>query len=511
MTDTPKSPIPEPERSRGRAGARPLRSRLAENPGGGPHFAHASGVNAMEGERPGSRIVEVEFRADASDLAARLAGDPRILPQESVSNAAVPDAWRGVADVLRRYGVEESATSFPPEQIEADREERRALELSERMSAYPPLESFVRLRFATPDDAAAAANALRELPGVERAQVVPRARPPQPPRLPEDELIGTAAMGVNPFPGTFIEPQWYLHRTFVPDAWALGARGKGVVIADIDWGYLTTHQDLRDRLEMEFAFNAADGSNDVSQGGEIGHGTAVLGIAGAAADGAGMAGYAPEADLWPLQGNSDTVTEPSFDPWARAIEHVRTVDSGGRRKVIMLEVHSENGRSWEQIPAVREAVRRAIDSDVVVCVAAGNGDAPADVGDDGQPFEPTGSIVVGATAWHEQHNRRAHFSNWGPSVVVSAPGDSLHDLTCAEVADDKYRNDFGGTSGATPKVAGTVALMLSVNSALKHDEIREILRETGSAIVPDEDVPHKVVGTFLNTGEAVRRARPVPA
>ena len=38
-------------------------------------------------------------------------------------------------------------------------------------------------------------------------------------------------------------------------------------------------------------------------------------------------------------------------------------------------------------------------------------------------------------------------------MVVSAPGDLLHDLTCGQAADNTYRNKFGGTSGATPKVA----------------------------------------------------------
>ena len=86
---------------------------------------------------------------------------------------------------------------------------------------------------------------------------------------------------------------------------------------------------------------------------------------------------------------------------------------------------------------------------------------------------------------------------------MCAPGDSNHDLTCSNSSDVAYRNGFGGTSGATPKVAGTVALMLEANPSLTHDEIRAILNATGTAVVSTAGKP---VGTFLNCEAAVLAA-----
>ena len=144
---------------------------------------------------------------------------------------------------------------------------------------------------------------------------------------------------------------------------------------------------------------------------------------------------------------------------------------------------------------------------MVVCVPAGNGDRNAGLNLAGNPIEETGSILVGATRFAEDAaNRKAITSNWGPRVVVSAPGDPTNDITCSSEDDDDYR-DFGGPSGATPKVAGAVALMLEANPQLTHAEIRDILNATGTPITDPETKP---IGTFLNVHaavcEALRRA-----
>jgi subtilisin family serine protease/C-terminal processing protease CtpA/Prc len=496
---------------------------LDDNPAGAPFIPQGSGAigggttEAMA-PPPESLLVEVELTANASSIGAVLAADASAFASGSTAGARADTA---LAEVLRQFQVIDAHQVFTPEQNQADEARlafvRQAVMMGEasqeRASALErlsPLSNFVRLRFPAETSATAVTAALSRVPDVARAVVVPKAMPPMlafNAPAPADPLIGSGLLIVDDATG--LESQWYLHRTRVPQAWRY-TRGAGVVVADIDWGFRTSHQDFGSGFEQ--TYNAVDGSANVTHGASAGHGTAVMGIAAARTNGVGIAGYAPEASLWGIQGDSGTGIPIFQEPWAEAIDFVRR-QPDARRKVIILEVQTGQGGNYEQVPSVARAIRAAIADGCVVCVAAGNGNRAADRTDAGDPFDPTGSILVGATAYDPVLNKRAWFSNFGSRVSMSAPGDSSHDLTCANESDSAYRNGFGGTSGATPKVAGTVALMLSVNPALTHDDARDILVGTGASLVED---PGKPIGMFLNAEAAVaealrRRSESTPA
>jgi hypothetical protein len=169
-------------------------------------------------------------------------------------------------------------------------------------------------------------------------------------------------------------------------------------------------------------YNAFDGTTDVTHGGSVFHGTGVASLAGAAVNGLGVAGVAYEATLWPVQADSGTGTSLGGNSWARGIDWVRTTDSGGLRKVVILEVQTGAFGNYEQVPSVNAAIKTAIAAGVVVCVAAGNGDRDGSVDDSGNPIPETGSILVGATAYDPNIDKRAWFSNYGSwSAPLATP------------------------------------------------------------------------------------------
>jgi subtilisin family serine protease len=437
----------------------------------------------------GPVVVQVQLRAPIRPSAEAAPAAPNFLFRSPIGVDL-----SGFHNALAKHGLLKAEASF--------RSPNRPLE-----AAVPPSEaaadaekqSIVDLHFPAGADPQAIVSDLRALPEVERAVIKPKAIPPH--AFPTDPLIGTSdVVSVNPATG--FENEWYLFRCRAEHAWAQ-ASGANVIIADIDFGFLVTHQDLVSNLDLTHAHNSVDGSANVSAGGSTDHGTGVLGLAAAASNGLGMAGFACAATLWPIQANVGTGPVLPGDAFANAIDWVSNASTNSKRLIINLEVQTGGYGNYEMVPAVNLAIRNAITKGIVVCVAAGNGNKDAGIDDEGNPIPPTGSILVGATQYDPTSNVRAPFSNYGSRIVVSAPGDPDHDITCSNVANDAYRNGFGGTSGATPKVSGTVALMLEANPSLAHDEVKNILVSTGSPLPTTDGKP---IGVFLDAAAALRAA-----
>lgn len=468
--------------------------------GGGISDVDESGVDRFRpADLPPGMLPPLEFEPGIVEVEFREGVRPQITPPTAEAPYAIVSLGQTLGElnrILQNHGLQRAESSFQISEQQAAEAQATA---QEKGFVVPNLGNFVTLHFPPDADTQRIAQELSQLSEVERAVAVPKAIPPQSPL--NEPLMGTTDQVVVD-PDTGLENQWYMFRCRANHAWTMAA-GNGVVIADIDWGYRITHQDLASRLDLDHAYNAYDGGTNVSTGGSISHGTAVVGIAGAEDNNLGMGGFAFGATLWPVQANTGPGPALGGNPWARAIDWVRATNSAGRRKVIILEVQTSSLGNYEMVPSVNAAIRTAIANGVVVCVAAGNGDRDASIDDSNNTIPETGSILVGATEYHATENHRASFSNFAPRIAVCAPGDGSHDLTCNSSSDSAYRNGFGGTSGATPKVAGTAALMLEVNPLLAHAEVRTILNATGSPVVTDAGKP---VGTFLNAEAAVREA-----
>jgi subtilisin family serine protease len=357
---------------------------------------------------------------------------------------------------------------------------------------------FLELTFPSSVELSSALSEIRGLQQVARAVILPAAIPAN--EIPNDPLLGSTDK-LSEDPNTHLEKQWYLYRCRVRDAWQR-ASGRNVIIADLDFGCLTAHQDLTN-IDMTHAYNAVDGTANVSAGARIYHGTAVLGLAGAASNSEGIVGIAYGATLWPIQASGSAGTALPGEPFTNAIDWVVRHKPFDRPLIINLEAQTGSRGNYEMVLTVGDAIRDAIARGCIVCVAAGNGGRDASVGDDGTPIPETGSILIGGTIYDSSANIAGQYSNWGPRIIVSAPGDKDHDVTCGSDGPDSYTNSFGGTSGAAPKIAGVIALMLEVNPSLTHERVKEILVATGSEISCD---PARPIGVFVNAAAAVSAA-----
>lgn len=353
-------------------------------------------------------------------------------------------------------------------------------------------DRFVTLRFPNNADVASIAAQLRKVPAIARAKPVAKVAPPQI----SEPLLGTGDQ-IQTLVGERSK-QWYAFRCNLPQALEQ-VTGNNVVIADIDWGFNRFHPDYKDDIKLRK--NIYNNNQGIANGNPR-HGTAVLGLAGARLNGGGIVGFAPKSILWAIQAGESQIL--NHNHWRDAIDFVRTAPSANP-KVIILEVQTASEGNIEGVISIHKAISDAVSAGIVVCVPAGNGTGDAGYDEEGDPIDPTGSVLVGATSYDAEKN--VVCSNGGESIVVYAPGDENHDLTCSPVVSedgDLYTSNFGGTSGAVAKVAGAVALMLEANRSLNPDQVRDILKLSEIPVVKvnaaglDEEV-----GVLLDCGRVV--------
>lgn len=112
---------------------------------------------------------------------------------------------------------------------------------------------------------------------------------------------------------------------------------------------------------------------------------------------------------------------------------------------------------------------------------------------------------------------RSAYSSWGEEICVCAPTNNFDDLqrsnpkgrgvvtTDNETAGEGftlnsiYTDQFGGTSSATPTVAGVCGLLLSVNPNLTASEVKKILQDTADKTLKIEsETPVNRPGDFVS-------------
>lgn len=284
----------------------------------------------------------------------------------------------------------------------------------------------------------------------------------------------------------------------IPEAWSLVSVASDITVAVVDTGIDLTHPDLN--IVGGFNADGTPGGGPSVLGGN--HGTAVAGNIGAIRNnGIGVFGTAPGVRILSVNmGNS-------YSNYASAIDVAVTEGA----KVI------NNSWGWHSAPSnlVEDAIVNALADKVVVLFAAGNGpDRSPYVYNTIFPASLTATtdvISVGASSPTDEHKSASSSdgSHWwgssyigaGPDVVAPSPWNYTTDrqgvagynpdpwlgslIDPGDATSENYTPGFGGTSSATPMVAGIVALMLSKNPKLSPAKVKQILRDTAD----DIDIP----------------------
>ena len=248
-----------------------------------------------------------------------------------------------------------------------------------------------------------------------------------------------------------------------------------IIIAVVDTGVELTHPDLDDKivsLGWDFVNDDSDASDD------HGHGTFVAGIAAAETNNSeGIAGVAWNCSILPVK----CLAEDGQGFYSDVIAGIDyAVEQGAH--VINLSLGGD-----VPDPDLEDAVRNAVQNGLVVVAASGN-DSGANV-----LYPAKYDLWVLAVAATDYNDIRPAWSNYGPEVDVAAPGDEITSTvpTWLFGPGSFPYGVSGGTSYATPHVAGMAALIMSEKSWMSASDIMKLIRysadDVNAADFPGKD------------------------
>lgn len=288
----------------------------------------------------------------------------------------------------------------------------------------------------------------------------------------------------------------------IEPAWAFGT-ATSIVTAVIDTGVDYTHPDLASNIWTntdEVAGNGIDDdgngfvddvrgwdfvNNDSDPMDDNGHGTHVAGTIGAVGNnGIGVTGVAWTASIMPLK-FLDQSGSGSLSDAIKAIQYARVNGA----KIINA---SWGGGGFSS--ALQSAITQFITSGGLFVAAAGNEATNNDV-TPSYPANYQGVISVGAST---RTDTRASFSNYGTSVDVFAPGQSI----LSTLPGNRY-GSLSGTSMATPQVAGALALLWGQNPTLSATTISQALINSTDNVLRASNSTHG----RINVGAAATSLR----
>ncbi|KNY07559.1 S8 family serine peptidase [Microbacterium sp. GCS4] len=288
--------------------------------------------------------------------------------------------------------------------------------------------------------------------------------------------------------------EYWLDGARIREAWQT-TRGEGVTIAVIDTGI----------GKVPGVFDGAViGGTDVSGTGTAdgrtplgavdgNHGSWVASLAAGrgAADGTGMIGVAPEANLLSVSvGFGAAAAVPFTEQVAKAMRWA--VDNGA--DIINLSFTTNTldwDRSWD------DAFLYAFEHDVVVVVAAGNRGSGTDM--IGAPATIPGVLTVGGV--DQTGTASIEASTQGITIGISAPSEGL-----LGVSADGELVRWRGTSGAAPIVAGIAALIRSAHPDLDAANVINRIIRTAIPVEGMADVPDPLYGYGLIDAQAALTA-----
>jgi subtilisin family serine protease len=323
-----------------------------------------------------------------------------------------------------------------------------------------------------------------------------------------------------------------MNKINAPVAWNTTTGSKSVVVGVIDEGVDVNHPDLKPNIwinpvEGEFPNGQDDDNNgliDDNHGWDFvhndrtvydgpaanpedgfpidGHGTHVAGTIGAKGDnGIGVTGV-----NWDVSIVSIKVLGPNSGSVSNIIggyNYARQLRASGVNLRVLNNSYGGPSKSLSALDAVQQLNAAGI----LFVVAAGN-DARDNFTSPDYPsnYDAPNVLAVAAT---DANDNRSNFSNFSSRLVsIGAPGSNILSTIARPNPGTTYETNgyafLGGTSMASPHVAGAAALVISASPNISTTQLRGVLAYTGDRLGTLNTIT--TTGRRLNVANAIAAA-----
>ncbi|WP_436771407.1 S8 family serine peptidase, partial [Yinghuangia sp. YIM S09857] len=256
-----------------------------------------------------------------------------------------------------------------------------------------------------------------------------------------------------------------------PQAWQAGLTGAGVRTAVLDSGIDPNHPDLSDAVAASADFTG-DAVGPIDRNGHGTHVASIITGSGAASRGR-YAGVAPDTRLVVGKVLDDT-------GWGTYSQIVAGMEWAVGQQARVVNMSLGSGASDGTDPMSQAVDALSASSGALFVIAAGNDGAPGSVS---APSTANSALSVGSV---DAENRRAPSSSQGPrdgdhaaKPEITAPGVGIGAARAADTWRGEPIDDFytrlGGTSMATPHVAGAAAILAQQHPDWTGERIKEAL------------------------------------